>query len=269
MKKIAPQRCRIAGNKPLDRAGRYFRLTIDGFHSPRKIDPGQFVHVKTGDGLDPYFRRAFSIAEFDASSGRMELIHKVVGRGTNLLARKAKGEMLDLIGPLGNRFILPGRSVTTIIVAGGVGLPPLAFLARRLVAKGYDPEQVFFFYGGRSRDDLIDLARIRRLGVRFIPCTDDGSYGHQGFVTQAVNDHLAHYDGRRAFIYGCGPEPMLAALQNLALDKGLSGELSLEAPMPCGVGVCLGCVKPSLTDPGRYVRVCYDGPVFKIGEVRL
>lgn len=269
MKKITPQICRVAANRTLDENGRYFRLTISGFHSSKKIYPGQFVHIKVADGNDPFFRRAFSVADYDQSSRRLDIVYKVVGKGTGHLAALAKEDPIDLIGPLGNSFSDISKNKTLVIAAGGIGLPPLYFLARSLIARGHDPKRIIFFYGGRTRRDLVDMSRVRKLGVRFIPCTDDGSHGYHGFVTRAVEERLKVLERKNTFVCTCGPEPMLAVLQDLVMTMGFDGEMSLEAPMPCGVGVCLGCIKPSLKEPNKYVRVCYEGPVFKIGEVKI
>lgn len=269
MKKTKPQSCPVVQNKRLSKSGEYYSLKVSGFKTARTVYPGSFVHVKVTEAVDPLFRRAFSVADFDPGPGELEIIYKVVGRGTSLLAQMSKGDHLDLIGPLGNRFKFGSKSKTAVIVAGGVGFPPLYFLAKHLVNKGHDPDRILFFYGGRSKSDLIEASRIRRLGVKFIPCTDDGSYGFHGFVTQAVSNHLSQLDGNRTFVYGCGPEPMLAVLQEMVTRRGFFGEISLEAPMPCGVGVCLGCIKPTREDPRKYVRVCYDGPVFRMGEIEI
>lgn len=269
MKKLVPQTCLVAANKRLDAAGLYYSLTIADFKPSRPINPGQFVHIKVADGHDPYFRRAFSIAGYDPKSGELEIIYKIVGRGTTRLGEKGKRDRLDIIGPLGNRFSNISKRKAIVLVAGGVGFPPLYFYAKQLVENGHDSQRIHFFYGGRSRADLVELGRIKKLGVRCLPCTDDGGYGFKGLVTDAVALALADMDPRQTAVCGCGPEPMLAALQHLTLQCGFGGEVSLEAPMPCGIGVCLGCIKPTLADPGRYVRVCYDGPVFKLGEVAL
>lgn len=268
MKKTVPQRCRVIENRPLDAAGLYYRLRLEGFTPSRTVHPGQFVHLKVASGLDPFFRRAFSISDYDAGGGVLEIVYKVVGRGTARLGEVKSGAILDLLGPLGNRFSLPSARGAVVMAAGGVGLPPLAFLARHLIGRGRDPKTIFFFYGGRTKGDLIDLPRLRRLGMNLMLSTDDGSQGFRGVVTEALQHHRPHI-GRAFRVYGCGPEPMLAALQELALAQAWPGELSLEAPMPCGVGVCLGCIKPSRSHPGTYVRVCHDGPVFNLGEVQL
>ena len=269
MKKIVPQYCRVVFNRRTDTKGCYYSLMVEGFRATGKVSPGQFVHLKPGPGLDPYFRRAFSIAGWDRERGRLEIIYKIVGRGTALMAELTRGDRVDLIGPLGNSFSRPGKKTITVLVAGGVGLPPLLFMAQTLVDTGFPRDKIYFFYGGRTRHDLVRLSDLRRLGLKLITSTDDGSYGFSGFITDALASRLPDFDRQKTFIIGCGPEPMLAALQNLALEQGLVGELSLEAPMPCGVGVCLGCVKPRREEPRRYVRVCHDGPVFRIGEVSL
>lgn len=269
MRKIIPQSCPIVLNRPLGGSGRYFRLRVSGFKAARRIYPGQFVHVKVADSLDPFFRRAFSVADYDPASHELEIIYKVVGRGTGLLGTKKKNDPIDILGPLGNRFSTVSKKKNVVIVAGGVGFPPLYFLARYLTEKGHDGTKISFFYGGRTKNDLIEMNRIRALGVDFVPCTDDGSHGFRGFVTEAVRQRLDNLAPSKSVIYGCGPEPMLAALQELVRHRGFSGEMSLEAPMPCGVGVCLGCVKQTLGTPQKHVRVCYDGPVFKLGEVKL
>jgi len=269
MKKIKPQNCPIADNKRLDVDGRYFCLKVADFKPARPVYPGQFVHIKVADAYDPFFRRAFSIADYDPTTRRLEIIYKVVGKGTSTLAIRRKGDSLDVLGPLGNRFSAASKTKTVALVAGGIGFPPLIYLAKALLSRGFPGDQLLFFYGGRTKTDLIELRRIRALGVHVFPCTDDGSYGFKGFVTEAVMQQLRDTSPKGVHIYGCGPEPMLAALQESAMRRGYAGELSLEAPMPCGVGVCLGCIKPTFDNPRKYVRVCYDGPVFRLGEVKL
>lgn len=269
MKKIIPQQCVMTANRRLDKVGLYWSMTLDGFTETQKIAPGHFVHVKTAPGADPYFRRAFSIADYDPGTKKLEIIYKTIGRGTTLLSHKKPGDEIDLIGPLGTTFSPVRKNRTAVLVAGGVGFPPLYFLAKHLLQRGHAGSNILFFYGGRNQADLVERQRIKKLGVTFIPCTDDGTLGQRGFVTAAVAEQLTHFEPSNTMIFGCGPEPMLAALQTLAMERGFSGELSLEAPMPCGVGVCLGCIKPTLANPREYVRVCHDGPIFKLGEVQL
>jgi dihydroorotate dehydrogenase electron transfer subunit len=208
-----------------------------------------------------------SVAGVYADSNHVEFIFKVVGRGTTLLSQLSRGDRLDILGPLGGTFALPRKNQRVVIVAGGTGLSPVMYLADRLVADGFDPGRIEFFYGGRSSGDLVQRSRIRKLGVNFHPATDDGSFGRQGLVTQFVEEYLRSGPREKMRLYACGPEPMLKVVDALGLNYGISGQLSLEAPMPCGFGVCLGCVVP-LTK-GGHARVCAEGPVFDIGEVIL
>jgi dihydroorotate dehydrogenase electron transfer subunit len=228
--------------------------------------PGQFLHLRIPESR-VYFRRAMSLASVDPDSGAIEVIFKVVGVGTRALSACQKGAELDIINPLGNGFTNPGKSETILLVAGGVGFPPLFYFATELIRQGRDPKSIEFFYGGRTANDLVERGRIKKLGVRFHPVTDDGSFGEKGMVTDAVDRFLAAYSGKKLRLYGCGPEPMLRAADDLALARGIPGQLSLEAPMPCGIGVCLGCIVTLRN--GEHARVCHDGPVFDIGEVLL
>jgi dihydroorotate dehydrogenase electron transfer subunit len=208
-----------------------------------------------------------SVAGVDAEKKQLEIIFKIFGRGTRILSGYRKNARLDILGPLGNHFKPTGKNVTAVIVAGGVGFPPLMYLAADMVRRGHDPGNIRFFYGGRSKHDIVERARIKRLGVKFHPVTDDGSYGRQGLVTEAVEAYIREHAGEKMRLYGCGPEAMLKATDELGMKYRIAGQLSLEAPMPCGFGVCLGCVVPLRR--GGHARVCREGPVFEIGEVLL
>jgi len=263
---IKPVRQVLEILKKRDLKNDYFSITLGPFKGTPKCRPGHFVHVK----LPPspiYFRRAMSVAAVDLSTQSIEIIFKAMGRGPTLLSKMHKGEQLDILGPLGNGFTLPKKSERAVLVSGGIGFPPPLYLATEMVARGFDPKKIEFFYGGRSRLDIIEQARIKKLGVNFHPTTDDGSFGTRGLVTSLVEQLLIESDPKKTRLYACGPEPMLKAVDRLGLKYGVPGELSLEAPMPCGVGICLGCIV-KLTAGGN-ARVCVDGPVFQIGEVNL
>ena len=244
----------------------YFSLTFAPYSRSSECKPGSFIHVKL-PSTDVHFRRAMSVASVDGKSGKLEIIFKVFGRGTTLLSRLRAGDPVNILGPLGGVFRPPKPGERVIIVAGGVGFPPLMYLTEQLVTSGHDPKHIHFFYGGRSGDDIIERSRIRKLGTHFHPATDDGSYGRRGFVTEHVETFLQDNSDENLQIYACGPEGMLREVDRLGRQYGVPGQISLEAPMPCGIGVCLGCVVP-LTK-GGYARVCVDGPVFNIGEVNL
>ena len=244
----------------------YYSLTFKSFSRAGKCRPGHFIHIRL-PGTDVFFRRAFSVASVSRADGAIEIIIKVVGRGTRLMGGLRKGDMVDILGPLGMPFRLPRKSERAIIIAGGVGFPPLLFLASEMVSRGVDPKRIEFFYGGRTGADVIEKTRIKKLGVNFRPVTEDGSVGERGLVTEPVERFILARRNERLRIYACGPEGMLTATNQLGLKLGIPGQVSLEAPMPCGIGVCLGCVVP-LVD-GTHARVCCEGPVFDIGEVAL
>lgn len=244
----------------------YYSLTFGSFKGARHCRPGNFVHLRLPSS-NLFFRRAMSIAAAEPDKQELEIIFKVVGRGTAQMAEYVAGTRMDVLGPLGNAFTLPGKYDTVVIVAGGVGYPPLAYFAEHLIAKGIDPRRINYFYGGRSEVDLVDRLRIKRMGLHLHACTDDGSFGRKGLVTTAVEEFAKDHPGEKLRLYGCGPEAMLKAVDELGVNYDIPGELSLEAPMPCGIGVCLGCIV-SLRK-GGHARVCHDGPVFRIGEVLL
>ncbi|HUV30805.1 MAG TPA: dihydroorotate dehydrogenase electron transfer subunit [Acidobacteriota bacterium] len=252
--------------KHRDLKNNYHSLTLGPYGPAARCRPGSFVHLRL-PCPEVYFRRAMSVADVDPSRREIEIIFKVVGRGTAILAGYRKRASIDVLGPLGNSFRFPGKDEAALLVAGGVGFPPLLYLAAEMVRRGRDPKRIAFFYGGRTRGDVVERSRIRRLGVRFYPVTEDGSLGRRGLVTDAVQEYIGAHAGEKMRLYGCGPEGMLKATDDLGLRYRLAGQLSLEAPMPCGFGVCLGCVVPLRA--GGHARVCCEGPVFNIGEVLL
>lgn len=244
----------------------YYSMTLGPWPKGRRAKPGQFVHVGLPES-ELFFRRAMSIASVEPERDELHFIFKVFGRGTRMLSRCKKGEEVELLGPLGVPFKLPRKNETCLLVGGGVGFPPLYFLARRMIENGRDPKTIEFFYGGRTSGEIVERTRLKKLGVIFRPVTDDGSFGERGLVTEAVTNFLDNTPPRKPRIYTCGPEPMIKAVDKLARDYGIPGQVSLEAPMPCGFGVCLGCVVPLRA--GGDARVCTEGPVFEIGEVKL
>lgn len=225
-----------------------------------RVAPGQFAMLQAGDGLRPYLRRAFSVADVTKVAGvpAIEFVAKVVGVGTRALARLPDGATVETLGPLGVPFpvadLTPGDRVA--LVAGGIGLAPLVLLARRLSERGIPAD---LFYGGRNESDVLKRADFERfLGApRCRYATDDGSLGRRALVTALVEEALdAGTSYRRVF--ACGPLPMFRALAALLAARGVEGSFALESEMACGFGVCLGCVAPTVD--GRYATVCKEGP---------
>jgi len=245
----------------------YFTLVLEVPEELTAAAAGQFVMLETAPGLEPYLRRAFSIADVSNAEGRgrIELLAKVVGRGTRAMSELDAGATRAVLGPLGHGFTLAAEGPVAL-VAGGVGSAPLLLLARRLAERGVELD---FFYGGRSAADLSRSdefeALAQRSGGSFVAATEDGTRGFRGLVTAALDAALDRGRGYRT-LYGCGPMPMLAALAALAAGRDLTGEAALETEMGCGFGACLGCAVPHTS--GRYALCCKDGPVFRLDEVR-
>jgi len=244
----------------------YYTVQFEAPAEYATVAAGQFVMIETRPGLEPYLRRAFSV--HDVSSGPdgvvIELLGKVVGRGTRALAEARAGERRALLGPLGRPFSLSAEGPVAL-VAGGVGSAPLFLLARRLAARGV---RFDFYYGGRSALDLPRRAELRALaesaGGALVEVTEDGSLGARGRVTEPLDAALAA--GRYRFTYSCGPMAMLARLAEISAAAGVAGEAALETEMGCGFGACLGCAVAHVS--GRYALCCKDGPVFRLDEVR-
>ncbi|MBR0457629.1 MAG: dihydroorotate dehydrogenase electron transfer subunit [Victivallales bacterium] len=235
--------------------GDYFRLDFVMPDLPAVAQPGQFVHVQI-PGLEGHIlRRPFSIFDTDAATGRLSLIYKVVGLGTEQLSHVPEGAVLDVVGPLGRPFSpLPAASV---IVAGGYGCAATFLLAKQATT----PPTVLI--GGRSQADILLVEEYRALGCEVLVSTDDGSAGFHGRVTALLEEN--HAKSPKAWLASCGPIPMLRTLAELMPRLGIAGELSLDQAMCCGVGACFACVtKVKDTSPQgwKYARICYDGPVF-------
>lgn len=264
MNRYTPERVPIVSLRHLSRD--YYSLKLGPWSRVGQCRPGQFVHLGLPQ-CDVYFRRAMSIAAVAVAGKELEIIFKVFGKGTQALSHHRKGDVLDLLGPLGVPFRPPSKSETCVLVGGGVGFPPLYYLASWLIERGFDPKAIEFFHGGRTSGEIVERSRIKKLGVRFHPVTDDGSFGVKGLVTEAVETYLTENALRRPRLYACGPGAMLKVADDLGRRLAIPGQVSLEAPMPCGFGVCLGCVVPLRA--GGHARVCREGPVFEIGEVLL
>jgi len=301
---------RVKANVPLCREHYRLVLSLDAFPP---TGPGQFVQVACRDLAGNFspetemdwepgrpwacgqelmsplglLRRPFSLAgRRDVAGGvELDLIHRVVGVGTGWLARLETGDTVHILGPLGNRFTLPPADGVAILVGGGVGIPPMLYLAERLAGR-----RAAAFCGALSSDllpltltaappspDAVEpvhvAAEFSIHGIPSVLTTDDGSYGFRGFVTQALEKYLDQSASvRPPTLYTCGPELMIKRVAQIAADRGIEVQVAVERAMACGMGTCQSCVirlKRQPNDPagrGRdwgYKLACTDGPVFR------
>lgn len=236
------------------------RLTLRAPRISAAALPGQFVMVRVGEGLDPLLRRPFSIHRVHADS-TLSLLFKVVGKGTRLLAGISPGATVNLIGPLGKGFNLHPRG-SFCMIGGGMGIAPLYFLAQKFRQAGYGKNNQPVLLGAQTQAELLLLGEeFRELGYSVLTATDDGSLGHQGFVTELLDEILLQVQQ----VYVCGPMPMMRIVALKCRDAGVACQVSLEAHMACGLGACLGCTFPA--SGGGYIHVCKDGPVLLAEEV--
>ena len=205
--------------------------------------PGQFIEIAL-PGF--YLRRPISVCDYDEA--RITIIYKVVGQGTDAMTRLAPGDELDVLTGLGNGFDPAKAGGSPVLVGGGVGVPPLYGLARKLIAAGKKP---FVILGFNKAEEIFYAEEFKALGADVAVTTVDGSFGVKGFVTHALPENIS-------FVYTCGPLPMLKALYKATGD--VSGEYSLEERMGCGFGACMGC---SIMTKEGAKRVCKDGPIFQ------
>ncbi len=251
------------------------------FHAPpiaAAAHPGQFVELLFGENYAPLVRRPFSLYRVDREAGTCSVLYLARGSFTSGLAQKKVGDVVSVLGPLGRPFQWSADAITRhILIAGGLGAPPLYFLAREiahtLAEHGEDPARVVVVNGARTRDLLVGLAEFGALNILLRAVTDDGSHGEQARVTDVLN-RLLDADAEAQVpvqVYSCGPMSMLRAIGDIAMGRNLPCQLSVETSMPCGIGVCQGCVIPvnALSSSGEmvYARACVDGPVFEARDL--
>lgn len=234
-----------------------YRLTLQAPDIAAAAWPGQFVMVKVASGLDPLLRRPFSIHRITQEKN-IQLLFKVVGKGTSLLANSAAGQKLDLLGPLGHGFTeTAGKELC--LVGGGMGIAPLLFLSEYLLQQRTAREMILLL-GGRTREELEPiLTGFATLGLEVHTATDDGSLGHHGLVTDLLTA-LEHRPARQ--VYTCGPYPMMRAVAKNCAARNWDCQVSMETMMACGMAACLGCALPNADGEG-YLHACKQGPVFE------
>lgn len=214
--------------------------------------PGQFLTIRVSEDSVPLLRRPFAFSGYDEKNGTASIVYQKRGRATQILTGKQPGEELDLIGPLGRPFPIPEQNEKLFLVAGGVGLGPVLFLAQFLKNQG---KQVTFVFGCRTESFVPRMSCFQ--SAQPVVCTDDGSAGFRGTSVEYLVQKQKVDSG--SVLYGCGPEPMLKALTDLARKNDTRVWVSVEQVMACGVGACMGCV---VKTKSGFQRACKEGPVF-------
>ena len=222
-----------------------YRMRLEGADLEAQ-NPGGFVNIRL-DGL--FLRRPISV--YDSEPGSLTILYKVVGKGTEQMAAMKPGETLDVLTGLGNGYDLSKSGETPVLLGGGVGVPPLYLLAKKLIAEGKKPQAVLGF---NTAAEVFGEAEFKALGCEVTVTTADGSCGVKGFVTDALPAEYSYF-------YTCGPEPMLRAVYRAAKT---SGQFSFEERMGCGFGACMGCSCKTITG---YKRICREGPVLEKEEI--
>jgi len=231
--------------------------------------PGQFIHIKCSKDNYPLLRRPLSIHRIDKEKGEIFILFQAVGEGTKLLAQRAVGDDLDIVGPIGDGFNIYPESKKIMIIGGGMGVAPLLALCEESIRQC---KEVRVLIGALKKELVIGEESIRNLGAKVDIATEDGSYQYKGLVTNLAEEVISEWLPDQ--IFSCGPKPMLQKIDQLAENKNINCQVSLEERMACGIGACLGCVCKVKTKDKKedkvkyeYKRVCVDGPIFEGSEV--
>ena len=228
----------------------------------KSIIPGQFFMVKVQNNtLDPLLKIPLSVHNVDKD--KLTLLYRVVGRATGILSAKRTGEIIEILGPLGNGFdlTLSTNAEKIIIVGGGCGVAPLYYLAKK-IAKQHTTKKIVACLGALNNELLAGVDEFQQLEVETYTATDDGSRGYHGNVISLLREQQEFL--KNSFIYASGPKRMLFELKKFCDEHKISAQVSLEEYMACGIGVCLGCAVDTI---GGYKLCCKDGPVFNIEAI--
>lgn len=248
-----------------------FEITLHAPQIAAEAHPGQFLQVLYDQSYNPFTRRPFSVYRVNRAKGTFSIVYLARGLFTQGMRNKRVGEALSVIGPLGNWFTPdPDPEVTHILVAGGVGAPPLYLFAEEMTRSKEAEFKVAVVNGARTKNLLVAAQEFANLGIDLHITTDDGSHGLKGIVTDALQMLLDETPGR-AHVYTCGPTAMLRAVGELCVERNIPCQISVETTMPCGLGVCMGCVVKIRDENSPtgfiYLRSCYEGPVFRAEDI--
>jgi|UniRef100_A0A7C6EAH3 dihydroorotate dehydrogenase electron transfer subunit len=234
-----------------------FAYTIESKTIAQKAQPGQFVQIRINDSFDPFLRRPFSIAQVWANT--FQIVFRIRGKGTKILAQAKEEDYLDVLGPLG-RPVPCYEEANIVMIGGGVGIAPLLFLAQKARPKN----RLYLFFGARTRTELILQEDFKKLTKNIAVITEDGSTEKKGMVTDLLTteelDRL-----KNPLVFACGPVAMLKALKRNFGFLSIYG--FLEERLGCGTGLCFGCAVKKKN--GGYLRICKDGPVVNLNEIEI
>jgi dihydroorotate dehydrogenase electron transfer subunit len=232
--------------------------------------PGQFVMIRLRDRQDPFLGRPLCIYAFERQGDRsvFEVLYRVQGKGTSLLSHLREGDGLDIQGPLGTGFHAPSSLTHVVLVAGGMGVAPITFLAAHF-RHASSFLKITCYLGSKSADCVFGLEKLQDFCTEVIITTDDGTMGTCGFVTDVFFRDLDYMGGEDTRIYACGPYEMMKCLAESIGGREIICQVSLEERMACGIGACLGCAVSLKKETGQkyYGRVCKDGPCFDISRI--
>ncbi len=254
---MVPNKKRIMITENIMLADGIYSMWLEDKETAEAAVPGQFVSLYSNDG-SRLLPRPISICEIDKKKGRIRLVYRVVGKGTDEFSKLTVGNTVEAMGPLGNGFTPEGSKA--LIIGGGIGIPPMLELSKRISCN----KTIVLGY----RDTTFLNNEFEAYGCVYLS-TEDGSAGTKGNVLDAIREHALEAD----IIYACGPTPMLKGIKAYAQEHGIKAQLSLEERMACGIGACLGCIcNTKDVDHHSNVknkRICKDGPVFYADEVEL
>lgn len=236
----------------------------------QNVVPGQFVNIKVNNEFVPFLRKPFSVCRRSEKEGWIEILWKIVGKGTEIMSRYQRNDFVNIVGPLGRGYDIPPDLQTALLVGGGLGVAPLPFLCEE--AQKLE-KSVEVFLGAKSENELSMVEAFRTLGVEVYLSTEDGSLGKRGLVTEILLQRLNQMPSLAGvYLYSCGPNPFLQAMMNISEERGIGGEVAIETMMGCGFGICVGCpvrVRNGKAGEGLFKLACLDGPVFNAAEILL
>ena len=250
----------------------YFLMKVKLTSSFDEPLPCQFVMIRIAGLSDPFLSRPISIYSFSRgkNSCSIQLLYRVAGKGTQILAGLIKSSQVEIHGPLGGSFEIPKIKKRIIFIAGGIGVAPLSLLAEYLCRKVcLSKESMSFYLGAQTADAIVGLDKLQKLCYHIHVCTDDGSVGSKGLVTEAFQKDIKKYSAADTMIYTCGPKAMVKTLSKILNGSKFHCQASLEERMACGTGACMGCAVAISDKQGNlaYKMVCANGPVFDIQQI--